>query len=208
MRKVGWIKFAALVVTMGMISACQTTGSQIGEGIVHISDYLQTEYEEYVEWDRKQDGTATTAFAISRQTARFGAFTASGGNNAYSRALAGAIEQCDSSDCKVYAINGKVVWKNAVEAIANVDIGRGPLDISKKGKEAYDKYQKTRPANQRSVFAVSGNGLSGHYDWGDDLEGLKINAVKSCNVSSATKGHPQDCAIYDIDGEIVWDFIK
>ena len=192
----------AVAIIVTMLSACQTA-PKIGEGVITMSNMQSRAYDKYLKWEKEQQGT--TAFAISRQKAVYGYYAASG-YDGYNRALDGAITECEFDDCKIYAINGTVVWKNAEEPSGELKIGKGAINLPKLTMDLYRKYQDIRPANQHSVFVISSSGLSANFKWDKDLESAKIQATKGCNASSASKGHPQDCAIYDIDGKVVWEF--
>ena len=77
--------------------------------------------------------------------------------------------------------------------------------MTPRAQQAYEKYQKTRPANQNAVFVLNAIGAAGGYEWDEDLNVAKMGAVKMCVASAASKRQTEDCSIYDINGEVVWD---
>jgi len=203
------LKVGLISILIVSAAGCQTTGKKIGSGTLYLNSGAQQQFEEYKVWaaeNERKDG-GTSAFAISPSKWATGTFHAFGGNNPYSRALQGAVDQCGEADCAVYAVNQKVVWQNLPmkNFEGQATIGRGPVTLSTDGEAAYQRYLQNRPAAQNSVVVTNSSGTSGGVAWNKDLEVAKLDAMKSCVSSAFSKGHVPDCAIYDINGEIVWD---
>lgn len=196
--------------------------SKIGEGMILFSRTSLTGFENYLEMDRKAKGS--TAFAYSRVQDTSGSgwsqkrhISASAKADATrsraikdatrSRAIRKALEYCGQEDCKIYSIDGKVVWKNPEEPVGIASIGKGAIELTENIKKYYREYKQTRTKFENSAMAISLDTRSAASVWRNesDLDLIMEEAVKRCNVLASVRGVGQNCAIYDTNGEIVWE---
>lgn len=184
----------------------------IGSGPIALSSKTRSGYNEWL-----KHGTGAWAFAVSLDGSTYGyvyckAGSACGGKpNAPYRSIGYCERRSGAQPCRVYALNGRVVWKRneASPKLTYLDRQFSPVptkflresapSINHSQKVQLDKYLKSlnEPDITNGVFAISTvSSASGWQTWrGGNTNEAAERAIEFCE-KHAGKGN---CAIFAID---------
>ena len=191
-----------------LLGACQSMSYYVGKAPITLSPQVQHGLNEFL-----KEGRGAWAFAVSTDGRYYGYTYCKSGNACagYPNAQYSAISYCEGNNpkpCKLYAINGKVVWQfdEPTPKTSNLAWRDSPQysalsDTQKKGFEDYIA-KVTNPPFTSGVFAVS---KSKDAFWQTlrvaetSLRESMAAAILTCNI----KGGVEDCYIIAIKDKIV-----
>ena len=194
------IVFPALIMF-----GCQATHQDAGSGYINLSRMVKVRLQSYL------DNPNGTYFAVSTDGQFYGYSVCSAGRYGCTEGSgAVALRSCHSRSkgmpCKIYAMDDKIVWRGAVASgqapkKVSTKTGSGPLTLSSKAKEKFQKYLNL---DSPEYFSVSPDGVSSGYSFCHRPPcmslGLKALAVSDCVQNNGGL----ECQIYAIKRKVVW----
>lgn len=188
----------ALVVGLLCLAAAAVL-AQTPDRVPHINEAGQQSYQRYLQ------GKNGRAFAISER----GAYGWGDGWGKIEGAINSAMEKCRKDDpigCRLYSLNGQVVWGMSVEAAISrvapaqarpVATGEVPF-LKSEGQRDYERYKLA--AFHRAFYISEGGG------YGAGTNGSTPESAHRIAKQNCEKRDPKGvCRPYSADGYVVWN---
>lgn len=200
------MKELAIIALLALaLMGCQVTNRDIGGGPLHLSPSVENRLQAYLATPSRM------YFAVSVDGQHFGySYCPDGPYACEEDTGAVALRSCQRKSrgvpCKIYAMDGEIVWKSAERSEApqrvKTEVGRGPISLSLQTETTFKKYLDLESPE---YFAVTADGERSGYSfcWRPPClnPGLKAMAVEHCQRMSGGLS----CYIYAIGRKIVWE---
>ncbi len=205
--------FAATLLVL--MTACQSgsTSNLVGTGPIKLAPHVQDGFQEFL-----REGNGAWAFAVTPDGWHYSYVYCKGGGGCGGRPQAAtrAVELCErrskGRDCKIYAINGEVVWKHdAAPADLSTSASGAPvvpkrwlsaepiqLFVSQQaGFQEYIQRFENSEKTETGAFAASQGTVA--YAWqtfpGRNPRAAAESAIRRCNTNAGRK----DCVLYALN---------
>ena len=187
-----------------LLSGCQSTNQQAGEGPITLSPSVESRLQTYLA------NPGSSFFAVSTN-GKHHAFSYCADGNVCEEdgggvALRACRERSQGVPCKIYAVGNRIIWQGAANSGQRIekvktDIGSGPLTLFPSAEDLYRQYlEKPNP----EYFAVARDGLGAGASFCKNVPCTSPGA-KELAIANCLQRYPNaECLIFAIGRKVVW----